>query len=85
MLWLFEVRKRYGLVILNYTITSNHIHLLVAHDADRKTIPDSMKLAAGRTGQEINIRHAVYFFLLLSDGGQCSINLQSRQIINLHC
>jgi hypothetical protein len=27
--WLFEARKRFGLSILNYTITSNHIHLLV--------------------------------------------------------
>ena len=27
--WLYEARKRYGLCILNYIITSNHIHLLV--------------------------------------------------------
>jgi putative transposase len=27
--WLFEAKKRYGLDILNYTVTSNHIHLLV--------------------------------------------------------
>ncbi len=27
--WLYEARKRYGLVIFNYTVTSNHIHLLV--------------------------------------------------------
>ena len=54
--WLFEARKRYGLVILDYTVTSNHIHLLVADDADRKTIPDSIKLVAGRIGQEFNQR-----------------------------
>jgi putative transposase len=54
--WLFKARKRYGLVILDYTVTSNHIHLLVADDADRKTIPDSIKLVAGRTGQEYNRR-----------------------------
>lgn len=54
--WLFEARKRYGLLILDYTVTSNHIHLLVADDADRKTIPDSIKLVAGRTGQEFNQR-----------------------------
>ncbi len=29
LLWLFEAKKRYGLIILNYTVTSNHIHLLV--------------------------------------------------------
>ena len=54
--WLFEARRRYGLVILDYTVTSNHIHLFVADDADRKTIPDSIKLIAGRTGQEFNQR-----------------------------
>ena len=54
--WLYESKKRYGLVILNYTVTSNHIHLLVADDRDRKTIPNSIKLIAGRTGQEFNQR-----------------------------
>ena len=33
--WLWEAKKRYGLVILNYMVTSNHIHLLVADDGDR--------------------------------------------------
>ena len=27
--WLYEAKKRFGLIILNFTITSNHIHLLV--------------------------------------------------------
>jgi len=27
--WLFEGKKRYGACILNYAVTSNHIHLLV--------------------------------------------------------
>ncbi|KTD81740.1 transposase [Legionella waltersii] len=27
--WLYEARKRYGFCVLNYMITSNHIHLLV--------------------------------------------------------
>jgi len=55
--WLFEAKKRYGLCILNYIITSNHIHLLVsdkgrAHDC----IPGSIQLIAGRIGQEYNQR-----------------------------
>jgi len=54
--WLFEAKKRYGLVILNYTVTSNHIHLLVVDDKDREVIPHSIKLIAGRTGQEFNQR-----------------------------
>jgi putative transposase len=33
--WLLEAKKRYGLAILNYTVTSNHIHLLVKDDKGR--------------------------------------------------
>ena len=54
--WLYQARKRYGLTILNYTVTSNHIHLLVADDGERGVIPKSIKLVAGRTGQEYNQR-----------------------------
>jgi len=54
--WLYQARKRYGLSILNYMVTSNHIHLLVADSGDRDVIPNSMQLVAGRTGQEYNQR-----------------------------
>ena len=54
--WLFEAKKRYGLPILDYAVTSNHIHLLVVGDDDRDVIPNSIKLIAGRTGQEYNQR-----------------------------
>jgi len=54
--WLYQARKKYGLKILNYMVTSNHIHLLVVDDGDRDVIPNSMKLVAGRTGQEYNQR-----------------------------
>ena len=54
--WLFEARKRHGLSILNYMVTSNHIHLLVADNGGRYTIPKSIQLIAGRTGQEYNKR-----------------------------
>ena len=54
--WLYEAKKRYGLVILNYAVTSNHSHLIVAGGKKREVIPDSMKLIAGRTGQEFNQR-----------------------------
>jgi len=56
MQWLFESKKRYDLCILNYMVTSNHIHLLVVDNGKRETIPDSMQLMAGRTGQEYNQR-----------------------------
>lgn len=54
--WVFEAKKRYGLSVLNYTVTSNHIHLIVKGNGDRKTIPKSIQLIAGRTGQEYNLR-----------------------------
>jgi REP element-mobilizing transposase RayT len=54
--WLFEARKRYGLSVLNYAVTSNHIHLLVRDNGGREVIPRSIQLIAGRTGQEFNQR-----------------------------
>jgi putative transposase len=53
--WLFEARKRFGLCVLNYIVTSNHVHLLV-HDQGKGEIARSMQLIAGRTGQEYNRR-----------------------------
>jgi putative transposase len=54
--WLYEARKRYGLSVLTYAVTSNHIHLLVRDNGERDVIPNSMQLIAGRTGQEYNQR-----------------------------
>ena len=58
--WLYQARKRYGLTILNYMVTSNHIHLpregrdfassTRADDGDREVIPKSIKLITGRKG-----------------------------------
>ena len=42
------------MVILNHSVTSNHIHLLVVGGDDRDVIPNSIKLIAGSTGQEFN-------------------------------
>lgn len=53
--WLFEAKKRFGLTILNYVVTSNHIHLLVV-DGGNDVIPKSIQLVAGRTAQEFNQR-----------------------------
>lgn len=54
--WLFEARKRFGLCVLDYMVTSNHIHLLVYDREGRDVIPNSMQLVAGRSGQEYNHR-----------------------------
>ncbi len=55
MHWLFEAKKRFGLIILNFTVTSNHIHLLV-YDGKVNIVPKSIQLIAGRTGREYNLR-----------------------------
>ena len=53
--WLFEAKKRYGLCVLNYIVTSNHVHLLVL-DTGKEVIANSMQLIAGRTAQAYNRR-----------------------------
>lgn len=53
--WLFEAKKRFGLTIFNYIVTSNHIHLLV-QDGTEQEVSKSMQLIAGRTAQEFNRR-----------------------------
>ena len=53
--WLYEARKRFGLCVLNYAVTSNHVHLLVK-DTQEGVIARSMQLVAGRTAQDYNRR-----------------------------
>lgn len=53
--WLWVARRRYGLSVLNFIVTSNHVHLLV-RDRGRGEIMASMQLIAGRTAQEYNQR-----------------------------
>ena len=55
-LFKFQAKKRYGLKVLNYTVTSNHIHILVYDDNNQNIIPSSIKLTAGCTGQSYNKR-----------------------------
>jgi putative transposase len=53
--WVFEAKKRFGLSVLDYIVTCNHVHLLI-RDTGPKVIADSMQLIAGRSGQEYNQR-----------------------------
>jgi putative transposase len=53
--WVFEAKKRFGLSVLDYMVTSNHIHLLIK-DTGPNVIARSMQLIAGRTAQEYNQR-----------------------------
>jgi len=54
--WLGAARSRFGFQVLNYAITSNHVHLLVKDHGSESCIPAAMQLIAGRTGQEYNQR-----------------------------
>lgn len=51
-----EAVSRYGLRVLGYAITSNHIHLLVYADGRKEAIPRSMMFAASRTALDYNLR-----------------------------
>ena len=53
--WLYEAKKRFGLSVLNYVVTSNHIHLLVK-DTGNSVISNSLQLIAGRTAPEYDHR-----------------------------
>jgi len=53
--WLFKAVRRYKVCVLNYIVTSNHVHLM-ARDRGCGEIPAAMQLVAGRTAQEYNRR-----------------------------
>lgn len=53
--WLFKAVRRYRVCVLNYIVTSNHVHLL-ARDQGCGEIPAAMQLVAGRTAQDYNRR-----------------------------
>ena len=55
MRWVFEAKKRFGLSVLDYMVTCNHVHLLLK-DTGPNVIARSMQLIAGRAGQEYNER-----------------------------
>lgn len=54
--WLFEAKKRFGISILNYIVTSNHIHLLVRDVCPHGDLSQFMQLLQSRTAQEYNKR-----------------------------
>jgi putative transposase len=58
--WALQAKIRYGLIILNFMITSNHIHLLGMILAGRGRRPDALpralQLIESRVAQEYNAR-----------------------------
>jgi len=56
MRWLFEAKKRYGLILLDYIVTSNHIHLLVYKtkgSENKRVIERCLRQHIQRTGATI--------------------------------
>ncbi|MBS3819642.1 transposase [bacterium] len=53
---LHRAKKRFQLSIFNYTVTSNHIHLLVVDTGYNKPMAKAIHLVAGRTAWEYNQR-----------------------------
>lgn len=53
--WLYEARRRYGLCVLDYNVTCNHVHLIV-RDRGEGEIAASMQLIEGCLGQDYNRR-----------------------------
>lgn len=53
--WLRVGARRYGVPVLGYTITSNHVHVVV-EATNRYAVADMMKLAAGAVAQSRNRR-----------------------------
>jgi putative transposase len=52
--WLHQARRRFAVEILNYAVTSNHVHLIVRNRGGENEIPAMVQLVAGRTAQEYN-------------------------------
>ena len=55
--WLYQAKRRYGLSVLNYVVTSNHVHLLV-QGASESITDDSMQMINACTAVEFNRRQA---------------------------
>ena len=56
MYWMGEANSRYKISILNYAVTSNHIHIILANNRKENSIPKTMQLVSGRVYQEYNLR-----------------------------
>lgn len=53
--WLFKASQRYDISVLNYIITSNHIHLLIKEN-NGPSVQKAMQYASGCFGREYNRR-----------------------------
>lgn len=53
--WLYESKKRFGLCVLNYIATSNHVHLLV-YSRGKAEITRSLAYIADRSAQQYYLK-----------------------------
>lgn len=53
--WLAQAKRRFNLSILNYVVTSNHVHLLL-QDPSRPSLEAALELIKSRTTSELNRR-----------------------------
>lgn len=54
--WLYQAKQRFHISILNYMVTSNHVHVLAQCDKENNYIAKTIHLASGRTAWEYNQR-----------------------------
>ena len=54
--WIYRAKIRYGLRVLSYAITSNHVHLIVYVDKNAEAVARSIMLAASQTALRYNRR-----------------------------
>ncbi len=69
--WLWEAKKRFGVSILNYAVTSNHIHLIIRDDKGERGDPPDDATGSGADGTGIQPAEETEGCLL---GGSVSSN-----------
>ncbi|MFO7979675.1 MAG: transposase [Candidatus Aminicenantes bacterium] len=52
--WMYKAKQQFQISILDYIVTSNHIHLIALSDAKENDIARTMHLVSGRTAWEFN-------------------------------
>ncbi len=52
--WVRKAQTKYGLIVLGYVVTCNHIHLLVQDSGESDVIAKSMQLIQGQSAQQYN-------------------------------
>lgn len=54
MYWLYRAKENFHISVLNYMVTSNHIHMLALSNGKENAIARTMHLVSGRTAWEFN-------------------------------